>query len=202
MAQATSFDPKSVVMQDFRFRFKKDKTGGQRPTLEFKAPVPSFQGIQGILENGGKGLELLNDALYDVVRDALAGFVNDDVAFDPTKFDFSNVLWDAIANRPRAERASIPQEQWDAFCADYISTMPAVAKKTPEQITNATIIFLKKFTLVKTDKTTLNRLKDQLTLYISSCPSSEQFADVLEVLFSRLDSYLKADDVQMLVANL
>lgn len=198
----SNIDQSLVSFQDFKFRFNKDKMGNKRPTLEFKAPVPSFQGIQSILENGGKGLELLNDAIYDVVRDAVAGFVNDDLAFDPTKFDFSQVTWEAIANRPRAERATISQEQWEGFAADYISVMPGVAKKTVEQCTNATLVYLKKFTIVKSDKDTLGKLKDQLTLYISNSPNAEQFADVLEVLMSRLDTYLKADDVKQLVANL
>jgi hypothetical protein len=197
-----SIDNARVTHQEFKFRFKKDKVGNQRPTLEFKAPVPSFQGIQAILEQGGKGLDLLNDAIYDVVRAALASYVNDDLEFDPAKFDFTQVTWDAIANRPRAERATISQEQWEGFCADYIQIMPSVSKKTPEQVTNATLLYLKKFAPIKTDKNTLGKLKEQLTLYVSNSPNAEQFQDVLEVLLNRLDSYLKADDIQTLVANL
>lgn len=184
-----------------KFRFRKDDMGNQRQTLEFEMPVPSFEGIQSILATGGKGLELLQDAVFDVVRGAMQNYVVDDIGFDSSKFDFSQVSWEAIANRPRAERATVSPEEWKAFAEDYIRVMPGVTGKTEKQVSNACIVYLKKFAQVKTDKPNLQKLQEQLAIYVNQ-PSADQHTAVLEILLSRLDTYLKADDVKSLIENL
>lgn len=208
-----AFD-KTVDSKDFKFRFKKDKLGNQRANVEIKGFVPSVEGIVAILEKGGKGLELLQDAMYDVVRAQLASDVADDEKFTQASYDSATIKigdvdlpkysWEAIANQPREDRraSSIPEELWKAFAEDYIAIMPGVTNKSVEAVTNATIVYLKKFSLVKTDKDVLNKLKQQLALYMEHSQNAEQFQEILDLLLRKADVYLAADDIETLKANL
>lgn len=211
---AESQEVSTVAIQDFKFRFKKDKLGNQRPNIEIKGFVPSVEGILEIIDKGGKGLELLQDALYDVVRGAIAEDVAENEAFSQETYetaiqsingvDLHKYSWDAIANQPREDRRanSIPKELWEAFSADYIEVMPEVTGKSVEAVTNATIVYNKKFSLVKTDKSVLNKLKEQLAIYMTNSKKADEFADILETLIKKADTYLASDDVEMLKANL
>ncbi len=194
----------TVDAKDFNFRFKKDKLGNQRPAVSIKAGVPSVEGIVNILQAGGKQLELLQDALYDVVRSALASWVSDDEKASQETLDLSKFTWEAIANQPREDRraSSITPEQWAAFAADYQAVMPGVANKSAEQVANATVVFLKKFSIVKTNKPVIEALKTQLAMYAENSPNAEEHAEILELLVRKADTYLKSDDVETLVANL
>lgn len=194
----------SVDGKDFNFRFKKDKLGNQRQAVALKAGVPSVEGIVKILETGGKGLELLQDAMYDVVRAALASWVGDDEKASQETLDFSKFTWEAIANQPREDRraSSITPEQWSAFAADYQAVMPGITGKNADQVASAATVYLKKFSLVKTNKPVIEMLKGQLALYADNSPNAEEHAEILELLVRKADTYLKADDVATLVANL
>jgi len=200
-----SFD-QTVDQKDFKFRFKKDKLGTKRADVELKAFVPSVEGIVTILEKGGKGLELLQDAIYDVIRSALAGDVGDNESFNQAFYDANatKYSWEAIANQPREDRraSAISEELWAAFAADYIAVMPGVTNKTAEQVGNATVVYLKKFAQVKTNKEVLGKLKEQLSLYVEHSPNAEQFTDIIELLVRKADGYLSANDTELLVANL
>lgn len=192
----------TVDQKDFKFRFKKDNMGNQRPTIEVKGFVPSVEGIVSILEKGGKGLELLQDAMYDVVRSYLGGYVADNENASQDTIPWEKFSWDAIANAPREDRRSIPEEQWKGFAEDYIKVMPGVTGKTPDAVGNATTVYLKKFSLVKTNKPILAKLKEQLSLYVEHSPKAEEFSDVLDLLLKKVDTYLKADDTAALLDNL
>jgi len=202
---APSFD-KTADQADFKFRFKKDKLDNQRPTVEIKGLVPSVEGIVVILEKGGKGLSLLQDAMYDVIRNQLASEVADNEKFDQAFYDANaaKYSWEAIANIDRQDRraASISEETWAAFAKDYIEVMPGVTNKSIEAVTNATIVYLKKFSIIKTDKTSINKLLPQLALYIEHSPNAEQFTEILDLLNRKAEGYLGADDVEKLVNNL
>lgn len=194
----------TVDGKDFNFRFKKDKLGNQRPAVVLKAGVPSVEGIVKILETGGKGLELLQDALYDVVRSALAAWVSDDEKASQETLDLSKFTWEAIANQPREDRraSSITVEQWNAFAADYQAVMPGITGKNADQVANAVVVYLKKFSIIKTNKPVIEALKTQLALYTDNSPNAEEHSEILELLVRKADTYLKADDVETLVANL
>lgn len=194
----------TVDSKDFTFHFKKDKLGNKRPSVELKLPVPSVEGIVAILEKGGKELELLLDSVYDVIRSQAATIVSDDEKISQATFPTAQVLWSAIANMPKADRRSsaIATEVWEAFAKDYIEIMPAVTGKSTEAVTNATVVYLKKFVIVKTNKDVISKLKEQLALYMEHSKNLEQFTDILELLISKADSYLNANDVDMLVNNL
>lgn len=194
----------TVDPKQFNFRFKKDKLGNQRKAVEVTAGVPSVEGIVKILETGGKGLELLQDAMYDVVRSALAGWIADDENASQATLDLSKFTWEAIANQPREDRraSSITPEQWAAFAADYQAVMPGVTGKNAEQVANATVVYLKKFSIVKTNKPVIEALKTQLALYAEHSPNAEEHGEIIELLVRKADTYLKSDDVETLVANL
>jgi hypothetical protein len=198
-----NFD-KTVDAKDFKFRWKKDKLGNQRPTIEIKAGVPSMEGFVEILTKGGKGLELLQDAAYDVIRDALGAYFAENETATADSLDLTKFTWEAIANQPKADRraSTISDEDWAAFAKDYIEVMPAVTNKSVEAVTNATVVYLKKFSIVKTDKPVLGKLKEQLALYMNTTKKGEDFVEILDLLNRKLDGYLAANDVQLLVANL
>lgn len=176
----------------------------QRQAVKLLVGVPSVEGIVQILENGGKGLELLQDALYDTIQASLRTFVADNETASQETIDLSKFTWDAIANQPREDRrsATISEESWKGFAADYIAIMPSVSGKTATQVGNAVEVFLKKLVQVKTNKPVLNALQVQLGLYVEHSPNASEYEDVLEFLLRRIENYLKADDVEALIANL
>jgi glycerol-3-phosphate responsive antiterminator len=204
MTEITANHNALIDTKDFTFHFKKDKLGNKRPSVELKLAVPSVEGIVAILEKGGKELELLQDAMYDVIRSQAAGIVSDDEKASQTTVDFSKLSWEAIANMPKADRrsSSIAPELWEAFAKDYIEVMPGVTGKSQEAVTNATVVYLKKFSIVKTNKDVLGKLKEQLGLYLEHSKNAEQFGEILELLVSKVDSFLTANDVELLVSNL
>jgi hypothetical protein len=191
------------TLQEFKFRFKKDKLGNQRPTVVIQAPVPTADGIVKMLTDGDqKQFSLVQEACYSIVRDVLGGFVAED-NFDPAAFDISKLFWQNIANMPKEDRRSstIPEELWTGFVADYCAVMPAVSGKTADQVKNATEVFVKKMVPVKTNKKLTEKLKEQLALY-SAQPSAEAYSDILELLIKRCDTYLAADDMKSVLENL
>jgi len=201
MTDITANHDAMVDLADFRFRYRKDRLGNQRPAIEFKAGVPSVEGIIQILEKGGNGLQLLQDAIYDTVASAYRTFLQDNEQANAETLDFSAFTWDAIANQPREDRrsAAITPELWEAFAKDYSEIMPGVTKKQPESIAATVTVYLKKFSIIRTNKAALNTLKGQLALYMEHSPNAEQFQDVLELLFRKCETYLKADETETLV---
>ena len=191
----------ATVLQKFTFRFKKDKLGNKRAPDELNLPVPTISGIVDILKASGKELELLNDAIYGVVKSVASEIVADNANISQDNFPTAQVLWTAIANMPKAERATIPQEQWDGFAADYLAVMPGLTGKNADQVGLATQIYLKKFVMVKTNKPILGKLKEQLALYMET-PNAENFQDVLELLLRRVDAYLSAEELVVTADNI
>lgn len=198
----------TVEAVEMKFRFKKDKLDNQRPTIELKALVPSLEGIVAILESGdAKQQDLLKEAMYNVIRGAIAGDVAEDETFSQDTFDKDFVKkysWAAIANQDRADRraSSITAEAWASFAADYVEIMPAIANKKKEAVELAAGVFVKKFASVKTNKEILTILKNQLALYVEHTKKGEEFSEIIEVLTKKLDTYLKADDPALLLQNL
>lgn len=201
MADITANVNNMVDTQNFTFRFKRDKLGNKRQTVELRLPVPSIEGIVEILKAGGKQLELLQDAIYATVKSVAGDIVSSDEKITQETFPIASLYWEAIANMPKAERATISAEQWEAFTTDYTAVMPSVAGKTPDQVGLACQIYVKKFVQIKTNKPLLKKLQEQLALYMET-PNAEQFQDVLELLLRRLDTYLSAEEPVILAENL
>lgn len=196
---------KTVTLSEMVFRFKKDKLGSKRADIKLNVGVPSVDGVVDILSRGdAKEVQLLLDACYDVVRSAAAGIIGDDENVTADNFPYDKVTWAAIAAQPKEDRrsSSISEEAWNAFCSSYIGYMPGATGKSEEAVTNATLVYRKKFAPWKSDKKTLEKLKGQLALYIEGCPEAEQHQEILDMLIRRVDVYLKADDVIALAANL
>ena len=193
----------AVSLVEMKFRFKKDKMGNQRPTVELKnVPVPNENYVITILEKGGKELKLLLEVMAGTVRSAAAAIVSDDEKITAENFPMEKVSWEAIANQERAERATISQETWESFAKEYLEIMPALTGKTPDQLGNAIQVYLKKFAIVKTNKPVLSKLRDQLTIFVENTKNGEDFADILELLQGKLELYLNSNDVELLVAYL
>lgn len=197
----------SVSLVEMKFRFKKDKMGNQRPTVELKSvPVPNENYVIEILEKGpvaqNKELKLLLEVMASTVRSAAAAIVGDDEKITPENFPFAKITWEAIANQERAERATIPQETWEAFAKEYLEIMPALTNKDAEQLGNAIAVYVKKFSIVKTNKKVLEKLKEQLTIFVENTKNGEDFADIIELLQGKLELYLNSNDVELLIANL
>lgn len=192
-----------VQYVEMKFRWKKDKLDNQRQTIEVKAaPVPSKMGIAEIYNAGGKDLDLLLEVTADTVRSAVAEYLADNETATAETIPWAQFTWSAIANQPKEDRAKIAVELWDGFVKDYIEIMPGITNKSEEAVTNATVVYLKKFSIVKTDKKTLGKLKEQLGLYIEHTKNGEKFQEILDLLTKKVELYLKSDDVAQLVANL
>ena len=202
-----NFDNK-VDVRDFKFHFKKVKdeaTGleSKRPTVELSLPTPSVEGIIAILETGGKGLELLLEAVTDVITNRARELVNDKEDITQDNFPLDELAWEKIANLPKAERrgGGISKETWEEFAKDYIQVMPSVTGKTAEQVGNAAKILLNKFNAVKTNKPVLKLLKDQIGLYASNSPNAETYTDCISFLVDKADALINMDEAALL-ANL
>lgn len=194
----------NVDYKECVFRFKKDNLGNKRDNVEGKIPVPSVQGLVTIIETGGKQLDLVLESLYDVVRSVAQEKVsNDENIKSLDQIPFKELSWEAIANMSKEDRRAnaIPAEQWAAFTKKYIEVMPGMTSKPVEAITNHTVVYVKKFAQFKTDKETLRKLKTMLGLF-GETAGAEEFSDILELLNKRADTYLAADDVAALRANL
>jgi hypothetical protein len=194
----------NVMPKEMLFRFKKDKLGNKRANIKLETvEVPSAQGVVTILKTGGKQLELLLEVCADTVRSVLADHVSDE-KFDAASFDFNQISWEAIANMAKEDRRSsaIAKEVWEGFVADYIDIMPALTGKSMEQVTLATEVFVKKMVPVKTRKGALSKLQDQIALYLDKSTKAEEFSDIIELLNRRIETYLAADDPQVLEENL
>lgn len=200
--QTAVTNPNALVdFSKFTFRFKKDEFDNKRSNVVCeKVPVPSFEGIQAILAKGGKELDLLQEAMGDIIRSALGDKVGDDPAFDPEKFDYSAVSWEAIANMPKEDRRSstIAPEVWAAFAEDYLSIMPALTGKAVDKIKLAVEMYVKKLTPIKTRKPALSTLGTQLALYVDNSKKAEEFTEILQLLTRRIETYMKADDPKVL----
>jgi hypothetical protein len=207
-----SFDNTTDVITT-KFHFKKVKaldsegkeTGieSKRPSLEIPVPRPSVEGIIAILEAGGKQLDLLMEAVFEVPVSRARELINEDENLTADNFPYDKLTWEAIANLPKAERrgGGISKESWEEFAKDYIAVMPGVTGKTAEQVGNASKIFTNRFNSVKFQKPILKLLKAQLAIYTDNSPNAEQFTDVIEFLNNKADSLLSMDESQF-AANL
>lgn len=210
-----------IVTSDMKFRFKKDKMDNQRPSFELKVALPSFDGIVTILQNGGKGLELLQEYMASAVRDALSNDVGEDETFNQETYNTATITyktkdaegkeievtvpkysWDGIANAPKEDRRKIDKTVVEAWAADYIEVMASVTKKAKEAITLAAEVFAKRLSPAKTNKPVLEKLKQNLAIWMENTKKGEEFEEWVEVLNNKLDTYIKAKNPELLVENL
>jgi hypothetical protein len=201
------FDNK-VDVQEVNFSFRKvtdEKTGVEfkRPTITLPIPKPSVEGMIAIFEAGGKGLELLQEAVADVVISRARELLNENEDMTAESFPYEELLWDKISNLPKAERrgGGIPKETWEEFIKDYVAAMPALTGKSVEKVENAARNFANKFAAVKTNKKVIDLLVDQLAIYATGATNAEQYVECINFLNEKADKLLNMSEEELL-ANL
>lgn len=183
----------------FGFRQITDKETGvvtKRATVELtKLPVPSVEGIVAILETGGKALELLQEAVLNVILDRARDVVNDSDSITSENFDYNLIDWNTIANLEKEDRRSgISKETWEDFSKDYVEVMPAISSTSKEQCANAAKIFVGKFAAIKSKKDVIEKLKMRLSLYAEHSPKANDFVDCVDFLFKKADKLISAKE--------
>lgn len=192
----------------FSFRTVKDeltKEDTKRPTVTIPIPTPSVEGIIAILQNAKdnpKALELLLDAVADVVRSQARDIVNDNEGISEANFPYAQLGWDFIANMPKAERrgGGIPKEQWEAMVSHYVEVMPAITGKTKEACELAGRLIATKFASIKNAKPFLIRMKDLIGIFTVQAPRSGEFTDCLEFLNKKAERFLAMSDEDLMKA--
>ena len=190
----------------FNFKKSKDKDTGietLRKPVQLAIPYPSVQGIMAILEAGGKELDLLIEAMENVVNSSAREILYEDLTLTAATFPVERLSWLAIASVPKVQRrgGGIPKETWDAFCQDYCEVMPEATGKTPEQVANAAKILGQKLQPVKTNEVVIQLLVAQLTMYAEATPNLDEFSDCVEFLLAKAETFLNVSEEDLL-ANL
>ena len=159
--------------------------------------------VLSIIEAGGNGVELLleaiNDVIYQEARTVIADAMEAKKAVDQALIDANaaSLTWLAIANKPKAERRGhgISKEEWEAFAADYKEVMAVVmADKSAEQIGTAALHLSKKFANCRFNKPVIGTLRGYLATWFANTPNKDDFATVYEALDNRAEALLSADD--------
>lgn len=191
-----------IKLVPVKFSFRTDKLGNKRQTVELKLPVPTIEGIIEMLESGGNELQLLEQAVQDVVINQARSVLNDNEEMTEKNFLYDQCTWTAIANQPEPERRGrgIPKEIWEAFAEDYKAIMPAITSKPAEAVELAAKFLATKFQAVKTNKPVIKLLRSQLDIYINATKNAEDFADCVKFLTEKADTLLAADEAELLDA--
>ena len=197
-----------VVTKPVRFNFKRtnDKVTGIetiREPIDLAIPYPSVQGIVNILQDGGKGLELLIEAMENVVNTAARDILGEDYKLNASTFPTDKLSWEFIANMPKAQRrgGGIPKETWEAFGQHYTEVMPELTGKNIEQVSNMAKILISKLANIKTHKEALNLVQQQLAIYIESAEDIADYVECVEFLLNKADTLLNVSPEELL-ANL
>jgi hypothetical protein len=195
-----NFD-RNYIMKETNFSFKKDKELGiTRPKVTLQVPQATPDLVVQVLETGGKELDLLLEAMNDVLVGVAREQVNENTSITQETLDLTVVNWKAIAELPPAARrgGGIPKETWAEFQKDYIDVMPGLTGKNLEQVTNAAKLFVARLQPVKTNKLFLNKLNEQLSIWFSKSPNAEEFTTCYEFLANKVTELLKKDDAELL----
>lgn len=183
-------------VKEFKFNFKKDELGNKRPSVELKLGVPSVEGLVDILQTGGKGLELLLEAVSDIIASTARAIINAKEDITATSFPYNEIAWAFIAAiEPKERRGSgITKETWEEFAKDYVAIMPAVTGKTIDQVGNAAKLLAGRFLAIRTNKPVIQLLKDQLALYTTSSPNAENFVECIEFLNTKATVFINSTE--------
>lgn len=201
-----------VDVKEMTFNFRKvknEETGvdSKRGSVTARISVPSVEGIIKILEEGGKGLELLQSAVEAILTDYAKQRLADDPSLTSANFPSDEITWDVIANLPETERKGrgIAKEVWEDFIKSYIETMPAVIGKPVEVVKKQASILAQKFQPLKNHEKKndlLPKFMEMLTLYANSAPDAEQFTAPVEFLVKKAEEFMQADNSANLADNL
>jgi hypothetical protein len=197
-----------VNVKDVMFNFKKskDKLTGievERKPVALAVPYVSVEGIVAILEAGGKGLELLQDAIETVINAQARELLFDDTSLTAATFPVDKLSWEHIANIPKVQRrgGGIPKEVWEAFTTDYTTVMPEATGKTLEQVANMAKILGGKLAAVRTNEPVLQLCVEQLAIYAEKSEAAEEYQECIDFLVNKADTFLNVSSEELL-ANL
>lgn len=194
-----------IDFKPISIHFKTDKElGYKRPSFDVQMPVPSVEGLVEIFNNGGKGLELLQEAVQAVVYNQLRSQINDlqekggDI--NASLIDVSKLTWDFIANLSVAEKksAAIPKETWDAFIADYVEVIVRVTGRELEKAVLAAKNLANKFAKIKGKKAAIEFLKGQLDIWFANSTKQEDFQEIYDLLTVKAGEALQEDEASLL----
>jgi hypothetical protein len=174
----------------------------KRPTVTIPVPVPSVEGVMAILEAGGKQLDLLLEAVANVVIDQAREKVNEKEDINAENFPYEVLSWEHIANLPKAERrgGGISKELWEDFEKDYVEIMPGLTGKKKDAVEMAAKVFKSKFQGAQTNKPVLKLLEGQLAIYAQNTTQGEQVLPCIEFLQNKLEKLLNTDETNLLLA--
>lgn len=209
-----SFEIKSFKAEpkEFEYHFKKEKIrnaegdvigeGKKLPSVKLPVSVLTAEGLLEVVAAGGKELELLMDAVEDILYNAGRDIINDlraknpDRTIEPSMVDLTKLAWSVIANIPRAERRGLglSDEDWESFGADYRAIMPKATGKDVDRIEKHIQLFKKKFYPCRNDKKALGVLQDMLSLWAVSSSTMEDNKEVYEYLKGRVETLLAEEE--------
>ncbi len=190
----------------FNFKTVKEESGAEfkRPSVELALPALTSDDVLSILENGGKGLELLltsiNDVIYSRTRELIAGAIDDNAAVELNQAwldaKIVELAWDTIAAIPPGKRGTtgIAKETWDAFEANYVEVMGAAHPERPIERTKMAAKYLKsKFSSIKSDKKAITLLQSLLGEWFATTTKGDDFAEVFAAVNTRADELLNKE---------
>lgn len=198
----TSFYFRKVVNEIKNPDGTTSKVETKRPTVVLPIPIPNVEGIVSILQAEGKQLDLLLEAVANVIIEQAREYVNEHEDVNSDNFPYEKMAWEFIANLPKAERrgGGISKELWDDFEKDYIEIMPGLTQKKKEQVEMAAKVFKTKFAGATTNKPVLTLLEGQLALYAANTTQGETLLPCIEFLQGKLEKLLNNDETKLLLA--
>lgn len=220
----------NVLMQKQMFHFKKDvqrddkgnvvknpENGepmlasnhpkGKHPSVELYLPVPKNERLIAFLTNTtefSKEVELLRQAVFDIVYGVARGQVNDfrdkdlNATVNMSTLNFDKLDWTAIANMPKSERGAWApsEEELAAFLASYKEVMPKATGKDIAVINNHVALFQGGFKKQRGQKEILELFANMLSIYIANAgeEAMDENVQTVEYFVNKLDRWLKTEE--------
>lgn len=201
-----------VDLKEVTFNFRKQtdpetKVETKRDSIVGRILVPSVEGIVAILQEGGKGLELLLQSVESTLVEYAKQVIGDDTSITTETFPADKITWAELANLPDTDRRGrgIPKEVWEDFIASYVEHMPAIIGKPVEVVKKQASILAQKFQPLRTHEKKnelLPKFLEMLTLYANNVSDAEQFAAPIEFLVKKADQFMNQDATTDLADNL
>lgn len=201
-----------VDVKEVTFNFRKQtdpetKVETKRDSIIGRIEVPSVEGIVAILQEGGKGLELLLQSVESTLVDYAKQVVGDDSSINSANFPSDKITWDILANLPDTDRRGrgIPKETWEDFIASYIEHMPAIIGKPVEVVKKQASILAQKFQPLRAHEKKnelLPKFVEMLSLYTNNVGDAEQFSAPIEFLLKKAEQFMNQDAATDLADNL
>lgn len=203
----------NMVLESFHFKKEKvrDEAGNvlgegkKLPKADLYLPVPTTSYLASVLTGpDSKEKELLMTAVSGIIYEQARSQINDyrESTKDITEItsaalNYDKLLWEAIANMPRAERASsVPSdEDQQTFFDSYKAVMPEALNKGADKIAKHIELFKDGFKRIRSQKPMLEVFKDALAVYCQAVGDDvlEDNAAVVSYFDGRISRMLQAE---------